>query len=61
VKRGRPKGWRKDDARRFSIMVRLDENGYMTVLAAALRQRTTVSEVVRKLIAGSVKKGGKTG
>jgi predicted DNA-binding ribbon-helix-helix protein len=45
--RGRPVGWRKRDARRRSIMIRLEDLEYQKLKKLAEERHLTMSDVVR--------------
>lgn len=49
-KRGRPVGWRKKNAMRSSVMVRLSSSVAAWLVWAARREGVGRSEVVRRLI-----------
>jgi len=50
-KRGRPAGWRKKDALRWSVMIRLPRPAAAWLAKVACRDGVSRSEVVRSLIA----------
>ena len=49
-KRGRPKGYRKEDARRYSLVVRLHKSELKAFEELAGKWKVTLSECVRKLL-----------
>jgi hypothetical protein len=56
VKRGRPAGWRKPDAKRHMIMVRISAEARHWLSREASSSFISMSEVVRQLIEKNIKR-----
>ena len=54
--RGRPFGWRKPDARRLTIMVRVSKEEHTLLRRAARARKLTMSDVIREAIRKAIKR-----
>lgn len=60
-KRGRPKGWRKPDAKRAFLLLRMTPEHMRRLTVIARRARVSRGELVRQWIAGYVAETKKEG